>query len=229
MRVTNRPDLEIAGIGNAAGGEYYKVKMEGVCKIDGPIDCFEFEASGMTTVGSLRAEQRLKVNGKLTSHGALQAGNAELEGQITVNGPLRADHMSMNGFVRVKGHCELKQSKARGALIVDGWLTGEQIEMKLEGPLQAEGIKAQRLVVQHSGKGNLRKLIESLLPHNWQAQAQARTIEADIVELEETVAQVVRGRTVIIGRGCDIDRVEYVSELIVHPQAQVRSRQQIEG
>ncbi|NBD24375.1 hypothetical protein [Paenibacillus glycinis] len=228
MRTTSRPDLQIAGIGNAAGGEYYNVKMEGVCKINGPIDCFGFEASGMTTAGGIRAEERLDVNGKLTCHGGVQARDAYLEGQVTVNGPLRVDRFAMNGYVRVKGHCEIKQSKARGALIVDGWLTGEQIEMMLEGPLQAEGIKAERITVKHAGKGGVRRLIESLLPDGWQAHARARVIEADIVDLEETSAETVRGRTVVIGPGCEIDRVEYGAELVVHPQAQVRSSYQIQ-
>lgn len=229
MRVTSRPDLEIAGIGSAAGGQYHNVKLEGVCKAGDAIDCFVFTSNGMTTVdGGIRAEERLEAAGKLTCHGGLQTRKAQLEGQLTINGPLQADQFVMNGYMKVRGNCETQESKVRGALSVAGWLTGDQLEIMLEGPCDAEGIKGRQITVKHAGKGGLRRLIESIIPV-WHVQMKARTIEGEIIELEETMAEFVRGNTVIIGPGCDIDRVEYVTDLVIHPQAQVRWRQQIQG
>lgn len=230
MRTTNQPDLQLAGIGNAAGGDYHNVKLEGVCKIGGDVNCRTFETSGMTTVhGSIRAEEKFSLGGKMTCHGGLSGGEVRLEGHMTVEGPLQAEQLELNGYMRVKGHSQVKNCKMRGALIVDGWLAGEGFEIMLEGPFHAEGVKAERLTVKHSGKGSLRRMIEAWLPDNWQAQARVRVIEADIVDIEETMAETVRGRTIMIGPGCNIDRVEYVSELHVHPQAQVRERYQIQG
>lgn len=229
MRATSRPDLEIAGIGSAAGGQYHSVKMEGVCKVGDAIDCFAFKSNGLTTVnGGIMAEEQLEVSGKLSCHGGMVGGNVKLEGQVTVNGPFEADRAEMNGLVKVKGDADASDFKVRGALSVEGWLTAGQLEVKLEGPFHAEGIKSRHITVRHHGKGGLRRLIESLLPV-WQVQLKARTIEGDIVDVEETTAELVRGRTVVIGPGSDIDRVEYVTDLVVHPQAQVRSRLQIQG
>ncbi|MFC4812127.1 hypothetical protein ACFPB1_22865 [Paenibacillus sp. GCM10023250] len=230
MRTTSRPDLEVSGIGHAGGGEYYAVKLDGVCKVGGTVDCLTFEANGMTAVdGDVRAEQRLESNGKFTCFGALQSsGGLKLEGQITVNGPMRAERLDLNGYAKVRGDCEALQAKVRGAMIIEGRMTGDELDVKLEGPFEAENIRARHIAVRHSGKGGLRKLLDSLMPA-WQARLNARVIEGDIVELEETTAETVRGRTVIVGPGCSIDCVAYSSDLVVHPQAQVRTSYRVES
>ncbi len=43
------------------------------------------------------------------------------------------------------------------------------------------------------------------------------SIEGDRVELEYTTAMVVRGKEVIIGEGCKIDRVEYTETFQAQP------------
>jgi len=52
----------------------------------------------------------------------------------------------------------------------------------------------------------------------------AGTIEANSVELEGTRAKVVRGAEVVIGPGCEIDRVEYSKSLDVAEDALVREK-----
>lgn len=52
-------------------------------------------------------------------------------------------------------------------------------------------------------------------------------IEADQVDLEHTRAQMVRGKTVIIRRGCEIECVEYSDDLKVMKGAQVKTRRKV--
>jgi hypothetical protein len=52
-------------------------------------------------------------------------------------------------------------------------------------------------------------------------------IEADEIQLEDTRADVVRGRNVVIGAGCRIGLVEYADELRVDPDAEVKERKKI--
>ncbi len=56
----------------------------------------------------------------------------------------------------------------------------------------------------------------------------AETIEADEVRLEETTCKVVRGKTVVIGPGCQIDLVEYVDDF-KHAGGAVGTARKVEG
>ncbi|WP_219833896.1 hypothetical protein [Paenibacillus sp. R14(2021)] len=229
MKTTSRPDLQIAGIGHAGGGDYYSVKMEGVCKVNGAIDCFTFTTSGMSTVeGGITASEQLEASGKFTCEGSVLSPAVKLEGHIHVHGSLCTEELQLGGYLKMKGSCETKKCKARGAFLVDGWLTGESIDLQLEGPGRAEGIRGGVISIKHVGSAKLLRVMKSLLPI-WQARMNASLIEGDIIELEQTTAAVVRGRTVIIGPGCEIGRVEYSGDLIVHPLAQVGDRHQIAG
>jgi len=46
-------------------------------------------------------------------------------------------------------------------------------------------------------------------------------IEGEEIDLQATKAGVVRGRNVVIGPGCEMERVEYSGSLMVAPEAKV--------
>lgn len=50
---------------------------------------------------------------------------------------------------------------------------------------------------------------------------EVETIEGDEIDLEGTKAELVRGKTVVIGAGCEIERVEYSGALTVDKAAKV--------
>lgn len=49
----------------------------------------------------------------------------------------------------------------------------------------------------------------------------ADSIEGDEIYLESTRSKMVRGKRVLIGPDCQIDRVEYEEEIHVHDEAEV--------
>ena len=49
-------------------------------------------------------------------------------------------------------------------------------------------------------------------------------IKGDDISLEATIAQIIRGARVKVGRGCRIEAVEYSESLEVSPKATVQSQ-----
>ncbi|AZN43222.1 hypothetical protein [Paenibacillus albus] len=228
MNTMNRPDFAIAGMGRTGGGSFHRVELEGVSTVDGDLNCYSFKMSGMATVkGSVRAEERFEGSGKLKVEGPVQAEVMKLEGQVTVRGDVSCDVFQGSGFMKVHGDCRANRCEVRGALAVDGLLLADQLELWLEGPFRAEAIRCREIHVKNTHSGALKRLLHSILPSSWQKQLRANHIEGDEIELRETTASLVRGRRVSIGPGCVINRVEYESELIVHPDAIVHSREQL--
>ena len=59
------------------------------------------------------------------------------------------------------------------------------------------------------------------------AELTASSIEGDEIELEDTTADVVRGKRVVIGPGCHIKTVEYIDTLDVHEDAEVEKKTKV--
>lgn len=232
MRMTtmNRPDFAIAGVGTTGGGDFHRVELEGVSKVDGSLDCYSFKMNGLAKVkGSICAVERFEASGKLTVDGSVKAAMAKIEGQATVRGNLDCEVLKANGFIKIVGDCRTHGCDVRGAMTVDGVLDADRLNIYMEGPVRVEVIRAKQISVNITRSGTIKRLMQSILPAPWQTQLRADRIEGDDVYLVDTTAALVRGRQVKIGAGCVIDRVEFESELIVHPDAVVRSRERIFG
>jgi len=73
----------------------------------------------------------------------------------------------------------------------------------------------------HCG-GGLLSTLRRLIGTHGRGILDVEAVEGDELDLEWTVAEVVRGRVVKLGPGCKIGRVEYSESLEVSPQAEVR-------
>jgi cytoskeletal protein CcmA (bactofilin family) len=104
-----------------------------------------------------------------------------------------------------------------GAFQVSGLLSADKLDVKMYGPCKAREIGGSTLRVRRSRATKLLDLIKAREPFVLKADQ----IEGDIVELEHTVAEVVRGNRVAIGPGCRIGRVEYQQSLKTHKSASV--------
>ncbi|SDX44881.1 polymer-forming cytoskeletal protein [Paenibacillus sp. CF384] len=230
MTTMNRPDFAIAGVGTTGGGDFHRVELEGVSKVDGSLDCYSFKMNGLAKVkGSIRVEESFEASGKLTVDGSVKAVMTKIEGQSTIRGHVDSEYLQANGFVKIQGDCRTQGCDVRGAMTVDGVLDAERLHIYMDGPVRAEVIRAKQISIMITSSGTLKRLMKSILPATWQTQLRADHIEGDDIQLVETTATIVRGRRVKIGAGCVIDRVEFESELIVHPDAVVRSRERIFG
>jgi hypothetical protein len=56
---------------------------------------------------------------------------------------------------------------------------------------------------------------------------EVETIEGEEIDIEGTKADLVRGRNVVIGSGCEIERVEYSGTLTVDKTAKVEEQVKI--
>ncbi|WP_409342453.1 hypothetical protein [Paenibacillus sp. MBLB4367] len=220
---SNRTDLTINGMGNAFGGRYRTVNMEGVGKVDGDIFCESFKANGVATVkGSIQAA-RFEMNGKLSGEGNLTSLTLLVDGHMSLKGRLHGEEMRLNGMIKVNGDCEAERFNLQGGFTIDGLLNAGTIDIALYGRGQAKEIGGDSIHVKKSNHSSWGRLVSWILPV-FEPHLFAETIEGDDIRLEETTAAVVRGNRVYIGPGCGIGRVEYGTELVVHPEAKVNER-----
>lgn len=240
------PSASIRGSGELSGGDYGKLLILGAGEVTGDVRAQRVrsfgsgELHGRVEAGSLLVAGSGEIDadvvaGRVNALGVLEvAGNMKTErlsvmGVCDVGGRVHAERMSVFGVFEAES-VEAGTFLARGAVEIEGLLSGDSVELHLGGSGgHAEEIGGGRIEVWQSsfGKRNLLvKALTSLLIINIGA-AGSRTrfrtvsIEGDDVSLENTWAETVRGKRVRIGRRCRIDEVEYEETLVVHRNALV--------
>jgi cytoskeletal protein CcmA (bactofilin family) len=216
-------NLFLSGIGTASGGDYDEVRIDGVGKINGDIDCGNLVFNGSGEIrGSVRAEV-LEVRGSAVILQDVRSERAAVQGKIRIKGGLCTEEIDIQGQLSVGGDCQAESITGQGVIAVGGLLNAESIEMTLYGHSRVKEIGGGtiRITNGRAGFGLLHKFLPPF------TRLTADTIEGDEVYLESTRAKVVRGREVTIGPGCEIERIEYQTGFRQDKDAKVKSHQQI--
>ncbi|RED57253.1 hypothetical protein [Cohnella lupini] len=212
MESTVKPNLLISGVSDAGGGDYEKVKIDGVGTIKGSIAAVNFDTNGMTKVlGDLRANI-MDCDGMIKVDGHLTAGKSVVDGTLKVKGSLKAESLAVNGFLRIDGDCESEVLDLEGSFEVQGLLNAGRLNAVLQWKGEAREIGVEFIKVRRTSKASWNKLWRWIMPKAVPG-LKASVIEGDDIDLEYTEADIVRGNRIRIGKGCKIGLVEYRTEL----------------
>jgi cytoskeletal protein CcmA (bactofilin family) len=185
--------------------------VNGILNEKGNLKSNTGKINGFATVdGNLESED-INVNGELRVDGNMSVDKISSNGKLVVKGNISSEKVDINGELKVKGNCEVESFYFKGAFSIDETLNAGNVNVRLYGPSEVNEIGGEKIHVQKGGEGPLMEIFAAILnPLNfYKAHLKADTIEGDDIYLEHTTARVVRGNTVNIGDGCEIDLVEY--------------------
>jgi cytoskeletal protein CcmA (bactofilin family) len=222
-------ELRIYGVGSLAmASKGRKIVASGKLDAGGDLQCDEIDISGVASVSGDCKAVRVEVNGKLDVSGSLTASD-RLDvhgltgvskilsgGTLRVGGRLSAERAIFSQDAELFGSLETRSGlKARSVVICSG--------TRCAGPIVAETVE-----VGESGP--------RFSAHLWgqRIRVQAGTSQVEDVYATELVigpgsrAKRLYAKSVELGSGCDIDEVNYVTELkmgdhvkIIHPVKKV--------
>ncbi len=177
-------------IGGLVCNKTMKVSGSGKCTAD-------VEAETMTVSGAFKAE------------GALKAKNVKVSGGLDVEKSFHCEKLEITGKLQVQEGVEAETVDLSGSAEINGLLNAEEIEIDNSGKSKIGDIGCTTLKVrQHQEKMGWFSFFTSRKNH---LTLEVGTIEGDRVELIGTRAKVVRGRDVVIGPDCVIERVEFTN------------------
>lgn len=246
-----RPDLNISGVGRAAGGMYRHVRVDGVGKFSGDIDCVSYEVNGTSGLqGNLHCE-RYVVNGSANIQGSVAADEYQVNGSSKIEGSVKTRQTRIDGITSIKEHLQTDKLIVNGKATIDGKLIGSCVEVaggitvgkdvecetievqggfKIKGMLNAGTVDIMlhhRCEVEEIGGEQIqvrRKSKVRLLDQFVPAMTprlKTHIIEGDDIYLEHTHAGTVRGGRITIGPGCEIGAVEYSVSYEQDPESRV--------
>ncbi len=245
MAEQNRGELRIDGSGTSSGGTFDTIKINGSGKITGDVECSSFQINGSGHIlGAVKADDG-KINGSGTIDGAVKAKNLKISGSAKIKGTLSGDSLKAEGSANFGGDLNVSQIKISGSVKIGGDCTAESFEsegaFEIGGLLNSDEIVIRlyhaRSKAREIGGSNIQviagpsagfNIIKSILTLGaFQSELDADLIEGDVIELENTVAKVVRGDKVSIGRGCQVGLVEYRDSLHKSNDARVEKETKI--
>ena len=241
--------MNISGSGYIPAGEYNEnISISGSGKINGNLRCMSISCSGsikgegnvfcngdFKCSGSAHLEKGLYAK-NITASGALRvAENISAENKIAVSGgivckgELKASSVCCAGSIEVSGDMEAEEFKSAGKFICGGLLNAEKMDISLERAGGRVGsIGGSEIRIYWDPKSSRPKKL-SRMPLFSKLVSDAsfgcftveEQIEGDMVAIECVKTPKVVGRVVAIGADCEIDLVQYIEEIEVHPDAKV--------
>lgn len=186
-----------------------QVRISGSCRIEGACDAQEFHSSGSSRVqGNLRAQEfhssgSTRVAGDLRAQEIHSSGGLKVEGSI-----LDTQELRTTGSLAVVGSVGVQEFTSKGSFRIGEGLTAQQVDVRLRGTCRVPFIRATHVDVRGGRRrGDLR----------------VETVEGEDVYLEDTRANLVRGKEVRIGPYCSIGVVE-AEKLEVHETSTVKEQ-----
>jgi len=227
MENPKKSDLIISGVGTLSGGVFNNVLINGQGKINGNVECNKFTINGVGNVrGSVKTKtgkisgkgkiegdfksDEFKVDGWSNIGGNIDVKEVRVEGLVDINGSVNAEIVENKGVIKIKRDCNSEVFISKGGFKIEGLLNAGNIDINLYAPCNAKEIGGEKIDIKAGKSFSLRKFIKSIIPLlDINIGLCSETIEGDDIYLEYTKANVVRGNNVTIGKGCEIELVEY--------------------
>ena len=228
-------DYKISGSSTIDGGCYNRITASGSCKVSSDLVCRELRVSGsFRALGSVDCNGPVRTTGSLNVSGDLLAGSLSSSGSTKVQGNLESGSLTATGGLSVSGNVKAKALRSSGGLHVDGDVEADSFTstggLNVGGMINADEISIQTALSQskagsiggstvrvyQTGTGGLLKYLGTSA-----GTLTCDSIEGDEVDLTAVKAHVVRGATVVIRGGCEIDQVEYTETCTVDGDARV--------
>ena len=234
-------DVKISGSAKIEGSVRCRsFSCAGAAKGEGDLRCLEdFRSSGSTHVTGEVSAQNAEVSGSLKCSSLAAEKEVKLFGGVNVEGKLSGGDVRASGGLKVGDGIEAESFRysastagpisTGGKLQCDGLLNAETVVIILG--LEKHSITAiggGSVKVEERPEGGMFGVFGKPGPFSfpWGKPSAgclnvSESIEADQVEIVNTVCPAVSGRKVKIGRGCKIDLVRYSESIEVDPDAQV--------
>lgn len=222
-------NMNINGTGTIIDGDYNKISISGMGKLNGKVTANKINISGTGSGdgkiksnevivnghfkyrGNLEVLDKFVVNGHSRVCEDLKGNKVNISGNLSVSQNINFEEMNISGRLSCKGDCEGTEFNCEGEAKIEGLLTADNIFIRVFRGSNIKEIGGENITI----KGEEKIVSLPLVGRFFNNKIVVECIEGDNIYLEETEAKKVNGKNIIIGKGCKIDEVNYSGKLEV--------------
>lgn len=197
-------------------GEYNKIQIEYDAILEGDIDAMSLQSNGSSKIrGNLKA-LTLELRGLSDIVGNCKCGDGEIIGESKIKGNFRARKLNLNGTLNLEGKIKINELILNGILNNDNYLECEKITGS--GLISTNKIISKEIDIALSNKSeissivgndiNLRGKETGLFTKLKRKKIFIKEIQGDKIKLENIKANLVIGKEVLLGDGCEIKEIK---------------------
>ena len=219
-----------------------QVKVNGNAVFSGDCDFGSLKINGDATIKGSLISNYLKINGDLTVDKNCELDTLIVRGDAKFNYDIECNNVTIYGDTNIKGNLKAKEVRVIGHISVDGDIECENIV--IDGSIDCNGlINSEDITIYLKGKSrcnevgatniNIRKQnnksiltflsLSSILTKSFKCS----TIEGDYIKLKNCDITNIRGKQVDIISNCNIDNIEYTSNLNISKNSTVKNHVKI--
>jgi len=203
-------NLILNGKTTVPGGTFEEVNIDGLPTIVGDLSCDIMKADGVGKFrGNVTVKGKADIDGVFNVYGNMDVEDLDLDGTFKVFGDLNAEGMEVEGLLKVSKSITAENIKLTGFVSLKGTLNAGSLDITFYNSPKVKEVVGGRISIR---RGSTTR------------RFRAELIEGDEISVERSKVGMIRGDSVIIGEGCTIDRVEYRSNLDIHPKAVVKEK-----
>ena len=236
--------MQISGSGTIPSGEYSEIRISGSGKLQGNIKCQNFLSSGSCQGEQLICEHTYIASGSVSFSGNISAntikssGSFSCQGSITANqlnhtgsmqcsNSIKCQQLLINGALKTNEGIEAEELSINGAVSCHDLINAENVEINFWDKVSIGSIGGNHIQL-HAKQKIIKFLWFSLVKDFKLGKACVyNTIEGNQIHLDNTNCPRVSGRVVRIGKGCQIDLVQYTDSIEIHPNANVKKIEKV--
>lgn len=221
--------LEVDGSGKLLGNvEAKTVEVDGVSKFEKNLKALKANIDGASKILGDAAIEEMDVDGALKISGNLKALKGDIDGAVKVENNAFINNLQVDGALKVMGDLQGDGIEVDGLIVVDGLLNYENILLNLEGPCSIKEIGGSNIKIKHDGSSSISKVILGFVKGLFTLNlgdfngVTSEVIEGDTIEIENCKVGIIRGKHIMVGEGCEIEKIEYRDSIDISPSSRVK-------
>ena len=212
--------VSLDGVGSSGGGKFEDINISGVYSLKGDIICNKLDVSGVLKNSKNIQCEEFKVSGVLKSSESLQAQSINVSGVATIGKNIKSQKIFGEGYIKVKEEIESEKIDLQGNIICEWLINCEDFYLFTEGESKIGEIGATNIEI--CGGEKSRNIFNIFIPKRIKNNhAYIKVIEGDNIKLSNCDVDIVRGKNIVIGENCKINKVEYSESIDINELSKV--------
>lgn len=203
----------LKGTCNANGDiESKNMLLNGKASIKGNVKTQKAKLQGLAAIkGNVEVED-LIIAGKVAIEKNLDCGELSIPGVASIEGNIKSEVIYISGASHIKKDIIAESFVLSGGMVHEGCIEAKDVSITLGTESKLNNVKCKSIKIKRPE--NTAKLFSKLIKKMIKNEVKIKCskIEGEKIYLENTEADLVRGKIIIIGEGCNVKKVEYSDE-----------------
>lgn len=221
-------NLQMSGLGKSEGGVFSEVRLEGVQRLYGNVQCLDFFSEGVLKAKAIECQNSFSLEG-VGGISSLKASTIMIEGSCQVKETVIGQALHVEGYLSTGGVVKVETAQIVGKVKFKEAFEATKINLSFGAASSFDVISATEVKISRDLGGNESQTCHGIerFQRGRKYEITGQLIEGETIEIDSCRVYAIYGDEIKIGPNCQINEVAYKDSLEIHPSAVVKTVKQV--